>query len=136
MWGGVAIFVVFASSWCFLIATGYIVANHPMSIKQAKKTCIRPFDTNNFTQSLTRKYDHTATKSLYRLCDEKFCWTPTLVVVFYQFGFVSFPICLQCKISGSSFFTIFSNEFSCHKVRKVTDPNFWKYVQIGLAWRT
>ena len=42
-----------------------------MPIKQAKKACIRPCDTNNFTQSLTRKYHHTAAESLYRLCDEK-----------------------------------------------------------------
>ena len=54
MWGAVAFFVVFA---------------HPMPIKQAKKTCIRPFNTNNFNQSLTRNYDNTATESLYRLCD-------------------------------------------------------------------
>ena len=38
-----------------------------MPLKQAKKACIRPCDTNNFTQSLTRKYHHTATKSLYIL---------------------------------------------------------------------
>ena len=36
-----------------------------------KKACIRTCDTNNFTQSLTRKYHHTTTESLYRLCDEK-----------------------------------------------------------------
>ena len=36
-----------------------------------KKACIRPFDTSNFTQSLTRKYDHTATESLFCLCDQK-----------------------------------------------------------------
>ena len=34
-----------------------------MFIKQAKKkACIRPCDTNNFTQSLARKYHHTALK--------------------------------------------------------------------------
>ena len=136
MWGGVAIFVVFAPSWCFSIAAGYIVANHPMPIKQARKTCIRPFDTNNFTQSLSRKYHHTATESLYRLCDEKISWTPTLAGVSYQFTFVPFSIYLQCKVSRSSVSSTFSHEVSNHKVRKVTDPNFWKYVQMGLAWRT
>ena len=115
MWGGVAIFVFFA---------GYITANHPMSIKQAKKACMRPFDTNNFTPSLTRKYHHTAYESLHRLCDEKNSWTPTLAGVSYQFGFVPFPICLQCNISGSSVSSIFSHEVSHHKLRKVTDPNF------------
>ena len=73
-----------------------------------KKACTRPFDTNNYTQSLTRKYHHTRTESLYRLCDEKISWTPTLAGVSYQFDFVRFPICLQCKISGSSVFSIFS----------------------------
>ena len=97
-----------------------------MPIKQAKKACISPCDTNNFTQSLTRKYHHTATESLYRLCDEKISWTPTLAGVSYQFGFVPFPICLQCKISGSSVSSMFSHEVSHHKVRKVTDPNFCK----------
>ena len=95
-----------------------------MSIKKAKKTSIRSFDTNNFTQSLTRKYHHTATESLYCLCDEKISWTPTLAGVSYQLGFVPFPICLQCKVSGSSVFSIFSHEVLHHKVRKVTDSNF------------
>ena len=126
MWGGIAIFVFFAPSWCFSIEAGYIAANHPMSIKQAKKACIRSFDTNNFTKSLKRKHHHPATESLYRLCDEIISWTPTLAGVSYQFSFVPFPICLQCKISGSSVSSMFSHEVSHHKVRKVTDPNFWK----------
>ena len=95
-----------------------------MPIKQAKKACIRSFDTNNFTQSLTRNYHHIATEYLYRLCNEKISWTPTLAGVPYQFGFVPFPIGLQCKISGSSVFSIFSHEVLHHKVRKVTDSNF------------
>ena len=45
-----------------------------------KKACIRSFDTNNFTQSPTRKYHCTATESLYCLCDEKISWTPILEV--------------------------------------------------------
>ena len=77
-----------------------------------KKASIRRFDTNNFTQSLTRKYHHTAaTESLYRLCHEKISWKPTLAGVSYQFGFVPFLICLQCKISGSSDFFIFPMRF-------------------------
>ena len=60
-----------------------------------KKACIRPFDTSNFTRSFTRKYHHAATESLYRLCGEKICRTPTLAGVSYQFGFVIFSICLQ-----------------------------------------
>ena len=91
---------------------------------KSKRACIRPFDTNNFNESLTRKHHHTATDSLYRLCDEKISWTPILAGVSYQFGFVSFPICLQCKISASSVFSIFFHEVSHPKVRKVTDPNF------------
>ena len=47
-----------------------------MLIKQAKKACIRPCDTNNFSQSLIKKYHHTATESLYRLCDEKYVGHP------------------------------------------------------------
>ena len=95
-----------------------------MPIKQANKACIRPCDTNIFTQSLTRKYQHTATESLYRLCGEKISRVPTLAGVYNQFGVVPFPICLQCKISRSSVFSIFSHEVSHHKVRKKTDPNF------------
>ena len=83
MSGGIAIFVAFAPSLCFSREAEYITANHPTSIKQAKKACIRPFDTNNFIQSLARKYHHTATESLYRLCDEKTSWTPTLAGVSY-----------------------------------------------------
>ena len=93
---------------------------------KSKEACIRPCDTNNFTQRLTRKYHHTATESLYRQCDAKINWTPTLTGVLYQFGCVRFPICLQCKISGPSIFSIFSHKVTHHKVRKVRDPNFWK----------
>ena len=81
-------------------------------------------DTNNFTQNLTTKYHHTAAESLYQLCGAKISWAPTLAGVSQQIGFVRFPICLQCKISGSSVFSIFSHEISHHKVRKKTDPNF------------
>ena len=90
-----------------------------MPIKKPKKTCIRPCDTNIFTQSYTRTYHHTATESLYHLCG----WTPILAGVPYQFGFVPFSICLQCSISGCS---VFSLEVLHHEVRKVTDPNFSK----------
>ena len=76
-----------------------------------KKACIRPCDTNTFTRSLTRKYHHTAIESLYHLCGEKNSWTTTLAGVFYQFGFVPFSICLQCKISGSSNFNFFPMKF-------------------------
>ena len=41
------------------------------SSNKPKKACIRPSDTNNFTQSLTRKYHHSATESLYCLCGAK-----------------------------------------------------------------
>ena len=75
--------------------------------KKPKEACIRLCDTNNFTQSLTRKYHYTAVEDLYRLFDAKINWTPSLAGVSYQFGFVRFPICLQCKISGSSVFSVF-----------------------------
>ena len=75
-----------------------------------KKVCIRPCGTNNFIQSLTRKYHHTATEGHYRLCGAKISKTLTLAGVSYQFAFVGFPIYLQCKISGSSVFSIFSHD--------------------------
>ena len=111
---------------CFAIEAGYIAANYLCPSNKPKKACIRPCDTNNFTQSLTRKYYHTATESLYRLCGEKISWAPTLAGVSYQFGFVPFPICLECKISGSSVFSIFSHEVSHRKVREKMDSNFCK----------
>ena len=107
MWVGVAIFVDFAPSWRFSIEAGYIAANHLCQSNKPKKACIRPCDTNNFTQSLKRKYHHTASESLHRFCGEKISWAPTLAGVSYQFGFVPFPICLECKISGSWDFSIF-----------------------------
>ena len=65
-------------------------------------------------------YNHTATESQYRLCGVKISWTPTLAGVSYQIGFIRFSICLQCKISGSSVFSIFfPHKVSHHKVRKV-----------------
>ena len=47
-----------------------------LSINQAKKACIRPCAINNFTRSLTRKYQHTSTESLHCLCGAKICWAP------------------------------------------------------------
>ena len=44
----VVIFIVFIPSWCFLLT--------------AVLSCIRLFNTNNSTQSLTRRYQHTANK--------------------------------------------------------------------------
>ena len=69
--------------------------------------CIRPCDTNNSTQSLTRMYHHTAIESQQRLRSAKTSWKTTLAGVFYKFGFVRFSIRLECKISGSSAFSPF-----------------------------
>ena len=63
---------------------------------------------------------HTATESLHHLCIAKISWTPALAGVSYQFGFNHFSIWLQCKISGSSVFSVFfPHKVSHHKVRKV-----------------
>ena len=100
-----------------------------MPIKKPRKACIRSCDTNNFTQSLIRKYHHTATESLYLLCDKTPTWTPTLAVSVLSVRLCSFPNCLQCKISGSSVSSIFPHEVSHHKVRKVTDSKFrWAWL--------
>ena len=48
-----------------------------------KKVCIRPCDTNNSTQSLTRMYHHTATEILYCLHGPKISCIPTLAGVSY-----------------------------------------------------
>ena len=87
MWGEVAF--AFAPS-CFSREAGYIAANHPRPIKQAKLAS--GLDTNNFNPSLTTKYHHTATESLYQLRGAKISWAPTLARVSQQFGFVRFPI--------------------------------------------
>ena len=81
-------------------------------------------DTNNSTQSLTRMYHHAATEIPYCLRGAKTNWTPTLAGVSHKFGFVRFSIRLQCKISGSSAFSIFFHKVLHDKVRKVTDPSF------------
>ena len=66
MWGRVPIFVAFAPGWCFSIEA----VNQLCPSNKPKKACTRPCDTNNFTESLTIKYHHTATESLYPLYDE------------------------------------------------------------------
>ena len=85
-----------------------------------KKACIRLFDTNNFTQGLTRKNRHIGTESLYRLCDEKISWTPSRSVL-------SIWLCSFSHLSAMQDlwiirFFYFSHEVSHHKVRKVTEP--------------
>ena len=133
---GVAIFVAFAPSWCFSTEAGYIAANQIHPSNTPKKACIRPCGTNNFTQSLTTKYHHTATESLYRHCGEKIRWAPTLAGLSYQLGFVPFPICLECKIFDHQFFPFFPMKFHIIsldglglaglKVPKVRFLGFWQ----------
>ena len=71
MWLGVVIFFCFCSKLMFFNRTGFIAANLNMPIKQTKKkrklVSIRPSDTNNSSQMLTRMYQHTATKIPYSL---------------------------------------------------------------------
>ena len=112
MWGGVTIFVAFALCWCFLLS--------------GVSTCIRPCVTNNSTQGLTWMYHHTATESPYCLCGAKTNWKRTLAGVSYKFGFVHFSIHLQCISLDHQFCLFFFHKVFCHKVRKVTDPSFWK----------
>ena len=83
MWRGVTIFIASAPSWFFSREAGYIAANQAIPIKQAKKVCIRPYDTNNSTQSLTKMYHHTATETLYGLDGAKINCIPTLAGVSY-----------------------------------------------------
>ena len=68
-----------------LLADVFLIeeVNHLCPSNKPKKACIRTCYTNNFTQSLTRKYHHTATESLYHLCDEKISWALTLAGVSY-----------------------------------------------------
>ena len=92
-----------------------IIYAHQTSQKNA---CIRPCDINNFTQSLTRKYLHTATERQYSLCGEKISWAPTIAGVSYQFGFTPFPICLKCKSLDHQSFLFFRSsrlEVFCKK---------------------
>ena len=78
---GLPYFFAFAPSSCFSIEA----VNHLWPSNKPKTACIRPCYTNNFTKSLTRKYHHTATESLYRLCDGdgKISWATTLAGVSY-----------------------------------------------------
>ena len=72
-------------------------------------------------------YHHTATESLHRLRGAKVSWTSTLAGVSYQFGLIWFSICLQCKITGSSIFSIFlPHNVSHHNVKKVWSQLFKK----------
>ena len=105
---GVSFFVVFALSWYFSIETGYITANHPMSIKQAKKKIVAGLLIQFHPNSYKKVPQYCNWKSI-SLCDKEISWTPTLAGVSYQFGFVPFPICLQCKII--SFFCFFLMKF-------------------------
>ena len=99
--------------------------------KKPKKACIRPCDTNNSTQSITRMYHHTA--SLYRQRSAKVSWTPTLAGVSYQFGFIHVFIVCNARSLDHQFFLFFLCKVSHPKVRIVMDPSFWKKLQIGLA---
>ena len=97
-----------------------------MPIKQAKKACIRPCDTNNFTQSLTRKYHHTALK-VYIVSVMKNKLGTHLsrsVLLIWIRSFSHLPGMQDLWITSVLFF--FFHEVSHYKVRKVTDPNFCK----------
>ena len=88
-----------------------------------RKACIRP-STDNFAQSLATSTTILQLEVYIVYVVQKISWILTLAGVSYQFGFVSFPICLQCKISESSvFFYFFPMKFHII-LRKKTDPNF------------
>ena len=88
-----------------------------------RKACIRP-STDNFAQSLATSTTILQLEVYIVYVVQKISWILTLAGVSYQFGFVSFPICLQYKISGSSvFFYFFPMKFHII-LRKKTDPNF------------
>ena len=80
MWGGVASLLFLLQVDVFHRSRVYCSKSSYVHQTSQKKACIRSFDTNNFTQSLTRKYHCTATESLYCLCGEKISWTPILEV--------------------------------------------------------
>ena len=95
----------------------------PCPSNKPKKACIRP-STDNFTQSLATSTTILLLEVYIIYVVQKISWILTLAGVSYQFGFVSFPICLQYKISGSSvFFYFFPMKFHII-LRKKTDPNF------------
>ena len=129
MWGGVAIFVVFAPSWCFSIAAGYIVANHPIPSNKPEKLVsgllIRIISPKVFQENTT-----ILQLKVYIV------YVMRKLVGHLNLALLLFLFVCNARSLDHQFFTIFSNEVSRHKVRKVTGPNFWKYVQMGLAWRT
>ena len=120
MWGEVPIFAAFAPSWCFSIEA----VNHLCPSNKPKKACIRSCDTNNFTQSLTRKYHHTATESLYCLCDEKISWASTLAGLSYYLASFLFPFAWNTRSLDHQFFRFFSMKSHIIKLEKWRIPIF------------
>ena len=85
-----------------------------------KEACIRPCDTNNFTQNLHEMYHHTATESLHCLCGAKISWTLTLPGVSCQFRFFHFfHLSPMQDLLIISFSIFFPHKVSHHKVRKI-----------------
>ena len=95
---------------CFAREAGYIAANHPRPIKQARKSLhqvlIQIISTQVLQQSTTilqlKVYISYVVQKLVGHPPQQECPSNLASSVF------PFPICLQCKISGSSVFSIFS----------------------------
>ena len=109
----------------------YIAANQPYVHQTSqKKACIRPCDTNNSTQSLTRIYLHTGTESLYRVHGAKITWTLILaghithLIGHIKLSIFVFPFDRNARSPDHQFFYFFLHEVSHRKVRKVMDPSF------------
>ena len=128
MLGGVTIFAAFAPNWCFSVEA----VNHLCPLNKPKKDCIRSCDTNNFIQSYKKVPPCCNWKSILSLW-----WKNKLgahlsrsVLLIWLHSFSHFPGMQDLWIIS---FFIFSHEVSHHNVRKVTHPNFCKYVRgLGL----
>ena len=124
MWGRGCHLFCLCSKLMFFKRSRVYCSKSSYAHQTSQKKLASGLHTDNFTQSLATSTTILQLKVYIVYVMQKISWTLVLAGVSYQFGFVSFPICLQCKISGSSvFFCFFPMKFHII-LRKKTDPNF------------
>ena len=75
-----------------------------------KKNCIRPCDTNNSSQSLTRMYRHTATENIHRLNGAKISRPPPQQECPINLTLFVFQFACNARFPDHQFVLFFSHE--------------------------
>ena len=135
MWGGVAIFVALALTWCFSREAEYTASNQTMPIKQVKKKLASGLVIQIIPPKVLHECSTILQLKVYIIyvVQKLVGYSSQSVLSIWLYSF--FHLSAMQDLWTISVFYFFSHKVSHHKVRKAMNPSFWKKLQIDLAWR-